>query len=93
LTPVTTSTVIAGIGGLVIGHALWLVGISIALAASSVSGGVLIISAFFLVAAATVLYLARQQYDRKQLTSAAFLGGLAVSPVAFTLVVLAETYL
>lgn len=93
LKPVTATTVIAGIGGLVLGHALWLIGISIALGSSSVSGGVLIISAFFLVTAGTVLYLARQQYDRKQFTTAAFMAGLAFSPVVFTVIVLGETYL
>ncbi len=93
LSGATATTAIAGIGGLILGHALWLVGISIALGSSSVSGGVLIISAFFLVVAGALVYLARQRYERKHLTSAAFLAGLAFSPVVFTLIVLGETYL
>lgn len=84
---------IAGIGGLILGHVLWLIGISIALRSTSVNGGVLIISAFFLVAAGAAGYVARQQYRQKQLTTAAFLAGLGFSPLIFTLIVLGETYL
>jgi hypothetical protein len=89
----TGTTVIAGVGGLILGHAVWLIGISIALGSTSVSGGVLIIAAFFLLAAGGLLYLAWQQYQQKQLTPAAFLAGLAFSPVVFTLIVLGQTYL
>ena len=84
---------ISGVGGLLLGHALWLVGISIALGSTSVNGGVLIVSAFFLLTAGAMLYLAWQQHQRKQLLPAAFLAGLAFSPVVFTLIVLGETYL
>lgn len=86
-------TIVAGIGGVIIGHVLWLIGISIATESSKVSSGVLIISAFFLLAAGTALYVAWQQYGRKKLTPAAFLAGLACSPLIFTIIVLGVTYL
>ena len=85
--------VIAGVGGVIIGHVLWLIGISIATGSSKVSSGVLIISAFFLLAAGTALYLAWQQYQHKRWTPAAFLAGLAFSPVIFSIIVLGVTYL
>ena len=84
---------IAGLGGLLLGHLLWLIGISIALGSTSVNGGVLIMSAFFLVAAGAAVFLGFQQYQQKRLIPAAFVAGLAVSPLVFTLIVLGETYL
>lgn len=84
---------LAGIGGLILGHVLWLLGISIALGSTSVNGGVLIVSAFFLVTAGAAAYLGVQQYQQKRLVPAAFVGGLSISPLVFTLIVLGETYL
>lgn len=86
-------TLIAGIGGLIVGHILWLIGISIATGSSSVSFWVLILSAVIALSAGAVGYLAWQMYERKQLVWAAFLALLPVSPVIFTLIVLGVTYL
>ena len=84
---------IAGVGGLILGHMLWLIGISIARAMSPVSTWVLLFSALFLLGSALAIHQARQCYQRKDWVWAAFLGGLAVSPVIFTVVVLGVTYL
>ena len=70
---------IAGVGGVLLGHALWLIGISIANGSSSRSTAVLIVSALFLIVAGTAIYQARNYYQRKQWTQAALLGGLAFS--------------
>ena len=85
--------IVAGIGGLVLGHILWLVAISLAVGSPSSSTLVLLITALVLLAAAGVWYLAWQRYQRRELTWAAFLAGLPVSPVIFTIVVLGVTYL
>ena len=85
---------IAGVGGLILGHIVWLLGISLARAApSAVSTWVLAISVVFLLGAAAAISQARQFYERKEMTRAAFLAGLSVSPVLLTLVVLGVTYL
>lgn len=84
---------VAGIGGAIIGHIVWLIGISIARATPSPTPYVLLVSALFLIGAALVIQQARQRYQRKELVWAAFLAGLSVSPVLFTIVVLGVTYL
>lgn len=84
---------IAGVGGLILGHILWLIGISVARAMSPVSTWVLLFSALFLLGAALAIHQARQYYQSKDWVRAAFLGGLAFSPVVFTVVVLGVTYL
>ncbi|MCV7345213.1 hypothetical protein [Mycolicibacterium rhodesiae] len=86
-------TLIAGIGGIVLGHILWLIGISLATSGQDVSFWVLILSAVILVLAAAVGYLAWREYQRKRMVWAAFLGCMPVSPVIFTLIVLGVTYL
>lgn len=86
-------TLIAGIGGLVVGHILWLIGISIATDGQDVSFWVLILSAVIAVLAAVVGFLAWRNYQRKRMVWAAFLGCVPVSPVIFTLIVLGVTYL
>ena len=85
---------IAGIGGLILGHIVWLFGVSLARSApSAVSTWVLAVSVLFLLGAAAAISQARQLYERGDLTRAAFLAGLSVSPVLLTLVVLGVTYL
>ncbi|GAY14700.1 hypothetical protein [Mycobacterium sp. shizuoka-1] len=86
-------TLIAGIGGLVVGHILWLIGISIATSGEDVSFWVLIFSAVIAVVSVVVGLLAWSSYQRKKLVWAAFLAGLPISPVIFTLIVLGVTYL
>ena len=85
--------VVAGIGGLVLGHILWLILISLATGSPSLSIWVLVISALVLLGAAVAGYQAWQRYERKELVSAVFLAALPVSPVIFTLIVLGQTYL
>ena len=84
---------IAGVGGVLLGHALWLIGISIATASSSVSTGVLVVSALCVLGAGAAIYQAWNYYQRKKWTQAAVLGGLAFSPMVFTTIVLGVTYL
>ncbi len=87
------SVVVAGVGGLLIGHIIWLILISLATASSSVSTWVLVISLLVVVGAVLVGRRAWQRYQRQDFVWAAFLGALPVSPVIFTLVVLGQTYL
>lgn len=84
---------IAGVGGVLLGHALWLIGISMATGSASRGVAVLVVSALFLIFAAAMAYLAWQRYQRRELTWSAFLAGLAFSPVVFTVIVLGVTYL
>jgi hypothetical protein len=84
---------IAGIGGVLLGHALWLIGISMATGSASRSTAVLVVSVMFLLFAAAMAYFAWQRYQLKELTWAAFLAGLSFSPVVFTIIVLGVTYL
>ena len=87
------SVLVAGIGGLVLGHILWLVAISLAIGSPSSSAVVLVIAILVLLAAVWVWGQAWRRYQRQDLTWAAFLAGLPVSPVFFTIVVLGVTYL
>jgi hypothetical protein len=87
------SAVVAGVGGALLGHLLWLIGISLATGSSSVSTAVLVVSAALLIIAGLLVYQGWQCYQRKQTTKAAFLGGLALSPLILTTIVLGVTYL
>ncbi len=87
---------VAGIGGLAVGHILWLAGISAAIATSTVSRWVLVVAgASLLLGAAAGLAgrLAFRKKTRKGEIWAAFLWGLVVSPVLMSLTVLGVTYL
>jgi hypothetical protein len=84
---------VAGIGGLVVGHILWLAGISIAIATSSISTWVLAVAAVSLVAGVVAGYAGWRCYQRKSEIWAAFLWLLPVSPVLLSLTVLGVTYL
>jgi len=88
-----SSAVIAGIGGVLLGHILWLLGISAATGSASVGSALLVVSGVFLLFAAVLGYLAWQRYRRRQMPWAAFFAGLAFSPVVFTLIILGVTYL
>lgn len=87
------SVVIAGVGGLLLGHVLWLILITLATASASISTWVLVISVLVIIAAVVVGRRAWQRYQHKDFVWAAFLGALPVSPVLFTLIVLGQTYL
>ena len=85
--------VVAGVGGVLIGHIVWLLGMSIARRAPSAPTAVLVLSAVLLLASGWLGYQAWQRYQREDLTRAVFLAGLTVSPVLLTVVVLGVTYL
>ena len=84
---------IAGIGGVLLGHALWLIGISMATGSASRDTAVLVVSVLCLLFASAMAYLAWQRYQRRELNWSAFLAGLAFSPFVFTVIVLGVTYL
>ena len=87
------SVVVAGVGGLLLGHIIWLILISMATASSSVSTWVLVIALLVTAGAVLLGRRARESYQHKDFVRAAFLGSLPVSPVLFTLIVLGQTYL
>jgi hypothetical protein len=84
---------VAGIGGLVIGHILWLAGISLAIATQSVSSWVLVVAAVSFVSGAVAAYFGWRCYQRKSEIWAAFLWALPISPVLLSLTVLGVTYI
>ena len=87
------ATVVAGLGGLVIGHMLWLVGIKLATNSNHVEGWVLVVAgvsfALTLVCGWLGWVFRRQQAYAK----AAFAWGLVISPLLFSIAVLGVTYL
>jgi uncharacterized membrane protein YGL010W len=85
--------VVAGIGGLLIGHILWLIAISFAVATTTVNAWVLVISAVCLVVGAILGWLGWIYHRRKASAKAAFLWCLPIAPVLLTLCVLGVTYL
>ncbi len=84
---------VAGIGGLVLGHILWLAGITAATSTSTISTWVLVVAATSFVLGAVVGALGWRAYRRKSDVWAAFLWALPASPVLLSLVVLGVTYL
>ena len=84
---------VAGIGGLVVGHILWLAGISIAIATRSVNAWVLVVAVLSFVAGAVAAYYGWRSYKQKSEIWAAFLWALPVAPVLLSLTVLGVTYL
>lgn len=89
----TAAIWVAGIGGLVVGHILWLAGITAATSTATVSSWVLVVAATSFALGGIVAALGWRAYRRKSDVWAAFLWGLPVAPVLFTLVVLGVTYL
>ncbi|MFM9032897.1 MAG: hypothetical protein ACKOQ4_01150 [Mycobacterium sp.] len=88
-----TSRVVAGIGGLLLGHILWLILISMAVGSSAVSTWVLVVSVLVAAGATLAWRRARACHRRNELVSAVFLAALPVAPVVFSVIVLGETYL
>jgi len=84
---------VAGIGGLVVGHILWLAGISVAIATRSINTWVLVVAAVSMVLGVVAVALGLRSYRRKSEIWAAFLWALPVSPVLLSLIVLGVTYL
>jgi hypothetical protein len=87
------ATIVAGLGGLLIGHMLWLFAISLATKTTTVNAWVLVLSAGSLVLAIAGGLLGRMFYRRKALAKAWFLWCLPISPMVFSISVLAVTYL
>lgn len=85
--------IVAGIGGLLLGHIVWLLLISLATGSPSVSTWVLVIAVLVAVGAFVLGRRAWRSYQQQDLVRAAFFGTLPVSPVIFTLIVLGQTYL
>jgi hypothetical protein len=87
------AAVVAGIGGLIIGHIVWLIAISLAFTTTTVNDWVLVISAGCLVLGIVLGLLGWRFYKLKSSAKAAFLCCLPVAPVLLTICVLGVTYL
>jgi hypothetical protein len=87
-----SSIVVAAVGGLVVGHILWLLAISFAIATSTVNRWVLVVSAVFAVLSIAAGIQGWRLHKRKADVWAAFLWCLPISPIVFTLCVLGATY-
>jgi hypothetical protein len=85
--------VVAGIGGLIIGHVLWLVGISLAIATTDVSTWVLVIAGVSLVVALVGGLLGQRFHRAKAYAKAWFAWCLPMAPVLLSIIVLGVTYL
>lgn len=84
---------VAGIGGLLIGHILWLIGITLATDTTSISTWVLVVAVLSLALGGYAGYRGWQRYQENSLVRAAFLCCLPISPVLFSVIVLGVTYL
>jgi hypothetical protein len=87
------AAIVAGIGGLIIGHVLWLVGISLAMASTDVSTWVLVVSAVSLVAAVAGGLAGRLFHRVRAYAKAWFAWCLPMAPVLLSVIVLGVTYL
>ena len=85
--------IVAGVGGLVVGHILWLIAISLATSTTDISTWVLVVAAASLLLGVVAGLLGWRMYQRKSHVWSAFLWCLPVSPVLFSLIVLGVTYL
>ena len=85
--------IVAGVGGLIIGHVLWLLGISLAIATSEVNTWVLVVSAVSLVVALVGWLLGRRFHREKAYAKAWFAWCLPMAPVLLSVIVLGVTYL
>ncbi|EKF25260.1 putative membrane protein [Mycolicibacterium hassiacum DSM 44199] len=87
---------VAGIGGLLLGHILWLAGISLAINTATVSTWVLVVAAVSFMLGGLCAYVGMRCYRSAAPNSdvwAAFLLALPASPVLLSLAVLGVTYL
>lgn len=87
------ATIVAGLGGLVIGHVLWLAGIKLATMSGSVAFWVLIVAGVSFAVGIVGAVLGRWAYRRRATAKAAFLWCLPALPVLFSIGVLGVTYL
>jgi hypothetical protein len=87
------ATVLAGLGGLIIGHVVWLVAVSVALLTTSVNGWVLLIAAVSAGLAVVAGVMGGIAYRTRATAKAAFLWCLPAAPVLLSIVVLGVQYL
>jgi hypothetical protein len=87
------ATVVAGIGGLIIGHILWLAAISLAIKTTTVNAWVLVIAAAALLLAVACGLSGWMFHRRKATAKTAFLWCLPAAPILFSVCVLGVTYL
>jgi hypothetical protein len=85
--------VVAGFGGLILGHVVWLAAVYLALLTTSITGWVLIIAAVSLGLAVVAGLLGGLYYRARATAKAAFLWCLPAAPVLLSIVVLGVTYL
>ena len=76
-----------------VGHILWLAGISVAIATTTISSWVLAVAVASFVVGAIAAVLGWRFYNRKSDVLAAFLFALPISPVLLSVAVLGVTYL
>jgi hypothetical protein len=87
------AAVVAGIGGLIVGHIVWLIAISFAFKTTTVNEWVLVISAACVLLGIVLGLLGWRSYKLKASAMAAFLCCLPIAPVLLTICVLGVTYL
>lgn len=87
------ATVVAGLGGLILGHVVWLAAIFVALMTVSVNMWVLIIAAVSLGVGLVGGLLGWIAYRARATAKAAFLWTVPAAPVLLSLVVLGVRYL
>ncbi|KUI30497.1 hypothetical protein [Mycobacterium sp. GA-2829] len=85
--------IVAGVGGIVAGHILWLVAISLATGSTDVSTWVLVVAVVSFLAGAALGYFGWRRFAAKDYVWSAFLWGLPAAPVLLSIVVLGVTYL
>lgn len=85
--------IVAGIGGLVLGHILWLIAMSVATDTGQVNKWVMVVAALSFVGGVVGGVLGWRKYRAGAHAWAAFLWFLPVSPVLFSVAVLGVTYL
>ena len=77
------ATIVAGLGGLVIGHMLWLVGIKLATHTESVNAWVLVVAGVSLVLALVGGFLGRKFYRQRAFAKAWFFWACPPLPSCF----------
>jgi hypothetical protein len=87
------AVIVAGIGGVVIGHILWLAGIKFATETQNVNAWVLVVAGLSFAVGVAGGLLGLRFHRQRAFAKAAFLWCLPISPVLFSLSVLGVTYL
>ncbi len=87
------ANVVAGLGGLVIGHVLWVIGLKLATNAQDVNFWVLVVVGITFAVALVGAVLGWVCHRKGASAKTAFLWCLPISPVLFSLGVLGVTYL